>query len=131
MKIEEICIKTDKGRMTLEECKLIKGFGIEGDIKGGTHLKEVVLYINHENNPETEGLCHKRFKANIVISKEKDESFKVNDVIEFGEGKIQINKIGKRCYEECNLIKENKKCFLKDNVLFGSVIKSGNCKINK
>ncbi|MGL5414924.1 MAG: hypothetical protein ACRDAU_04595 [Clostridium sp.] len=131
MKIEEICIKTDEGRVQLEECMLIKGFGIEGDRKGGTPLKEVVLYINDKNNSEIKGLCHKKFKANIVIRKDNNESFKVDDVIRFGEARIQINKIGKRCYEECNLVKENKKCYLKDNVLFGSVIESGICKIDK
>ncbi|WP_297630389.1 hypothetical protein [uncultured Clostridium sp.] len=131
MKIEEIWIKTDEGRVRLEECMLIKGFGIEGDRKGGTPLKEVVLYINDKSNLEIEGLCHKKFKANIVIRKDNNESFKVNDVIRFGEGKIQINKIGKRCYEECKIVRENKKCYLKDSVLFGSVIESGKCKIDK
>ncbi|OPX47150.1 hypothetical protein [Clostridium thermobutyricum] len=124
--ISNIFIKDEFGRHELNACNFIEGYGILGDLKGGTPLKEIVLYISPNiPNSNNNGLCSKKFKPNIIINNISISEFKVNQTINIGTAILKINQIGKKCYKECSLIESNTLCPLKTNVIFASVIKSG------
>lgn len=127
MYVENICITKNKEFLCLKNCNTIEGFGLENDDKGGKALREVALYlIPRENTPFLkDGLCTNKFKANLYISGYKGEELKIGSKLKIGSTLLTINSIGKKCYADCNLVKENLSCPLKHNVLFCSVSKAG------
>ncbi len=127
MCIEKICITKNKELLSLKNCNTIKGFGLENDDKGGKVLREVVIYlIPRENTPFLKaGLCTNKFKANLYVSGYKSEELKIDSKLKIGSTILTINGIGKKCYADCNLVKESLPCPLKHNVLFCSVDKAG------
>lgn len=65
-----------------------------------------------------DGLCLKRFRADLTV--EGLLMRKKGDVIEIGGNRYELLKMGKRCFEECELLRrEGKKCPLADGVAFG------------
>lgn len=67
-----------------------------------------------------DGLCMKKFHADI-ISKDIDYSkLKPGDIITIDNKKIRLTKIGKPCFPECSF--SFKPCLLSKNVAFGEYI---------
>lgn len=65
-----------------------------------------------------DGLCFKKFHADIITKNIDYLQLKIGDVIEVDNQKIRLTKVGKPCFMECKL--ENKPCKLSKYVAFGS-----------
>jgi len=73
-----------------------------------------------EEGPE-DGLCLKRFRADITVS--NLHKCKVGDVVEISESLYEITETGKRCFDECGLLKRlGKSCPLAGGAAFGKRI---------
>ena len=66
---------------------------------------------------ENDGLCMKRFHADIITNNIDYSTLNIGDIITINDKKIRLTKIGKSCFKECKL--ENKPCLLSKNVAFG------------
>lgn len=76
------------------------------------------LDINKEN---PKGLCLERFHADIVV--EGLDGMNIGDVVEVGDKKYEIAKLGKKCFAECELLRElGTKCPLATGVGFGKSV---------
>ena len=81
--------------------------------------KEVQEWL--ESNKESNGLCLKRFHADLVV--ERLLSHEAGDVIEIDGKNYEIAKLGKKCFSECELLAElGEKCPLATGVGFGKSV---------
>ncbi len=81
--------------------------------------KEVSLWL--EANRETNGLCLQRFHADFEIS---FANIPADNIVGIDGKQYQILSIGKRCFPECELLKETgQPCPLKNGVAFGKSLK--------
>ena len=71
-----------------------------------------------------EGLCTKRFHADIITKDLDYERLKSGDVILLQGKKILIQKVGKECFAECPLPKDEKPCILSCSVAFGKYMEN-------
>ena len=78
---------------------------------------------------EENGLCTKRFYADIETESLDYASLSVGDILEFNDVRLQITEMGKRCFDECPLRNEGKVCALPAHVAFARVIQSGTLKV--
>ena len=69
-----------------------------------------------------DGFCTRKFKADILTQGIDYKSLKEGDVLEIGEKKIRITKVGKPCFTDCPVPKEKKPCVLNKNVAFGEYV---------
>lgn len=63
------------------------------------------------------GLCTKKFHADILTHGIDYKALKEGDVIEADGKAVKITRVGKPCFDECPL--EKKPCILNGNVAFG------------
>lgn len=66
---------------------------------------------------DKDGLCFKKFHADIITKDIDYSKLKVGDVITVNDKKIRLTRVGKPCFKECNLI--DKPCLLSKCVAFG------------
>ena len=67
---------------------------------------------------DKDGLCFKKFHADIITKDIDYLKLKVGDIVEIDNKKIRLTKVGKSCFPECKL--DNKPCKLSKYVAFGS-----------
>ena len=79
---------------------------------------------------EENGLCTKRFYADIETESLDYARLSVGDILEFNDVRLQITKKGKRCFDECPLQNEGKVCTLPEHVAFARVLKGGILKVH-
>ena len=74
--------------------------------------EKMINYMKTNN-----GLCMKKFHADIITNDIDYSSIKPGDIIKVNNKKIRLTKVGKSCFPECSL--NNKPCPLSKNVAFG------------
>ena len=67
-----------------------------------------------------DGLCFKKFHADIITNDIDYSKLKAGDVIDINGKKIRLVKVGKPCFPDCNF--EEKPCLLSKNVAFGEIV---------
>ena len=67
-----------------------------------------------------DGLCFKRFHADIITKDLDYSKLQVEDILTIDNKKIRLTRIGKPCFSECKL--DNKPCLLNKSVAFGEII---------
>ena len=77
--------------------------------------KSMIEYMKNKD-----GLCFKKFHADIITENIDYLNLHVGDIIEVNNTKIRLTKVGKPCFEECKL--DNKPCKLSKYVAFGEVV---------
>ncbi len=135
MKVKSLWLKREDRckRENIKEGYFEKDLGLLGDIKskGGDRQVSLLSYRNREfiNIKNLKGLCTNRFHENITVEGFDTEEFKIGDIFQIGESIQEITKIGKGCFDECNLFKIGNKCPLSNGVIFTRVIESGRVKV--
>ena len=71
------------------------------------------------------GLCVNRFSENISFDNLETMSLKVSQQLKIADAVLEITQIGKECFEDCLIRKENKRCPLYTQALFARVIVGG------
>ncbi|MGL5616416.1 MAG: hypothetical protein ACRDD2_09370 [Sarcina sp.] len=149
MILKEINITKNKEKISLSSCKVLKN-GLKDDAKGGKEYREISIFIDRnlpfKGTSFKEGLCTKRFKANLVFTENisltntLNENFnncsslnyntiKLNSIIKIGTAILKVNPIKKKCFPQCTLNKKD--CPLLSNVFFCSVLQEGEISINQ
>lgn len=91
----------------------------EGDREVSFIDADVMKWL--EDNRESGGLCLGRFHADMTI--EGLAGMTAGSIVEVDGKQYKIAKMGKRCFAECQLLKEvGRKCPLADGVGFGVTI---------
>ena len=92
----------------------------KGDREASFIDKEVKEWLD-ENKSNPKGLCLARFNADMTVDNLVGAS--VGDIIEVDGKKYEIAKLGKKCFPECELLKElGAKCPLATGVGFGKCL---------
>lgn len=91
------------------------------DKKGQVSLMSYDAYLQTKSNDD--GLCLKKFKADLIVDKIVLDALKINQEIKIGTAIFKIIKKGKECYQGCSLSKD--KCLLRTQVFFCDIIQSG------
>ena len=100
--------------------------------EGEVNLRQISLMAG-ELLPEIRlenGLCTKRFYADIETERLDYSNLSVGNVFSIGDVSLQITGKGKRCFEDCPLRKEGKQCQLVHSVAFARVVRGGRLKIH-
>lgn len=129
--VDEIFISTKKGasRERIEEGIFKTGFGLVGDVNSGKTDRHVVI-LGTENRERIDkkgkkGLCVNRFHETIRVKNVELYKLAVGTKIMIGETIHEISYIGKRCFDECELVRKGNKCLLSSQVVFTKVINGG------
>ncbi|WKY46845.1 hypothetical protein Q5O24_10805 [Eubacteriaceae bacterium ES3] len=108
--------------------RLIKDFGIQNDFHGKKGSRQLSLMTKSVagslGEVREQGLCTKRFIANILISDVDKRDLQVGAIICFEQAEIEITESGKQCFG-CALSETGQYCPLVDDVIFAEVKKEG------
>jgi len=133
--VDSIFISTKKGapREQIREGFFKEGFGLVGDVNSGKTDKHVVI-LGLESREQIEkhgkeGLCFKRFHETIRTKNIELYRLTVGTKIMIGESIHEISYIGKRCFDECELVRKNSKCLLSSQVVFTKVINGSTIRV--
>ena len=117
-KIEEISIKNNKTKKRDQMNSYVFP-------KGRVSLYSIEVR-NAVNNIEIQGICMKRFKADIVTSGLDYLEVEVDDMIKIGDLEIVVTQSGKPCHSShCIAYNEDHQCIMQSGVIFGEVLVPG------
>lgn len=134
----EVCFKLEANKVANIEKILFKEDGIWSecdslslDASKFEGSKRGVSFISLEGSKrladdEIKGFCHKRFKANFVVSGIDVRDLNVGQLLEIGEAIIKVTKVNKDCLTQCPIIKNsNISCHVNKEAFFGEIFKEG------
>ena len=130
-KIKLIRISTEKKKPKEIKDKVFlrEGHGIEGDIHSGKGERQISILTSDTkreiHKSKGDGFCTIKFDENIECRDIELFNYNVGDRFKVGESTIELTEIGKKCYGECPLIKDNNKCKLSKECIFAKVVCSG------
>jgi len=111
----------------------VENLGLIGDKHSSSGDRQVTIFSAEGRSRiktiERDGLCVKKFYENITIKDLDVSKLTVGQELIIGEAIFQITGIGKRCFPECNIVKVQQVCSLKNGVLFAKVITSGTVRV--
>ena len=114
------------------DCMVDLGIVGDANAKGGdrqvTIIDEAVnIWIGEQAE---NGLCYRRFKANITIKEMGADLLQQGDFLNIGDARLEISSVSKKCYgEQCKLYSEKTVCPIPSRCYFARVVKSGKVKI--
>jgi cyclic pyranopterin monophosphate synthase len=115
-----------------DEALLIAGFGMKGDAGAGKATRHLSLLPSEaESAREAEGLCSSRFYANIEIAGSLGAELKRGQKMKIGEALIEIEEIGKPCYQDCPVFQRSGPCVLGRESLFAKVLVGGRLRVGQ
>jgi len=124
-----INIKKDEKRVSVKKAY----FSLEDNEKN----RGVTILLSDTKEKNTlfmesyNGICIAKFCENITISGSKIDDFNIGDEIVLGELVLKIEKVGKSCYNDCELFNKKGKCFLAKEVIFAKVVKAGFAEVSE
>jgi len=74
---------------------------------------------------EAGGLCSARFDANLHTEGLDYHALQVGERLVAGEALLEITQTDKRCFAECILHREGRRCQLPGNIAFARVLRGG------
>ena len=111
---------TGKAREPLQEALFLEGLGMDKNHRRGGERQLSILVQNTESSgEEQEGLCTRRFKANILI--EGPYTLAEDNLLHIGEAVLRVSSL-KQCHSECKLTPP---CYLTKYAGFVVVEKGG------
>ncbi|SDY88709.1 MOSC domain [Proteiniborus ethanoligenes] len=129
--VVDIWISKEKGtpRVGVREALLKENHGIVGDVNSGDNDRQVTLLTKECREKvkklNLKGLCTDRFHENITVENIDLCNLYTGQRICLGETVHEITQIGKKCFSECNIVKNGETCPLSREVVFTKVIKGG------
>ena len=135
-KIKKIKIFHKKGEpgKIVPEAECLVDSGLVGDrfAKGGekqlTAIDEICeswLLLQ-----ETEGLCFKRYKANITAANIDISAFKAGQKLKIGTAVLEFSPQSKECFAECIRVEQKMDCLLRTHAKYLKVAQSGTISVD-
>ncbi|NLK44534.1 MAG: hypothetical protein GX300_09090 [Tissierellia bacterium] len=129
MYVKSLNIKEEKkGKVKkIPKGYFLKDKGLVGDInsKGGEKQVSIIRSEAMEGINNIQGLCSKRFYANIEIHGLDMDKLHMGQRLKIGNTLQEITILGKECFQECDLYLSGEICPLSSNVFFTKVIEEG------
>ncbi len=122
-------VKKEK-RIEIEEGRLIEDFGLEGDSysESGSNRQLTLFFdkcFEEIFSEPVQGLCFSRFKETIRITGLNPEVLQTGTKIQIENALLSVSSPRKKCYPECLIIKDGRKCSLSRNVRFCRILQTG------
>lgn len=134
-KVIAISISKKKGiaKTNVQSARLIKNYGIEGDVHAGNWHRQVsFLAIESITKMREAGLPNLRpgaFAENITTEFLELPEIAIGTRIKIGEeAELEITQIGKECHSKCAIFVKVGDCVMPREGIFAKVIKSGEIK---
>ena len=130
-KIKNIKIFAEKGKPgeIVQSVQCTADCGLEGDrfAKGGEKQLTMIDDICESwlCRQDVQGLCFKRYKANITVGNFDLSTLKIGEKLLCGDVVLEISKENKECFEECTRVQNKMDCMLKKHAKYLKVAKSG------
>lgn len=130
-KIKKIKIFHKKGEPAeiVSQAECLVDSGLVGDrfAKGGEKQLTAIDEIceNWLSQQETEGLCFKRFKANITVENMDLSAFKPGQKLILRDAELEFSQENKECFAECVRVHNKMDCKLRNHAKYLKVSKSG------
>ena len=130
-KIKNIKIFAEKGKPgeIAQSVQCIADYGLEGDrfAKGGEKQLTMIDDICESwlCRQDVQGLCFKRYKANITVENFDLSTLKTGEKLLCGDAVLEISQESKDCFEECTRVQNKMDCMLKKHAKYLKVAKSG------
>lgn len=122
-----------KAKISLESVLLIKNEGIKGDMHKGDTDRQVSFFtyegMEKLKDSEMKGLCTGKFWGNITTRGIDFSKLLPGDKLKIGHSLIEVTEIGKECYKECELLKNDLKCNIPMETAFGRILEGGQVNI--
>ena len=123
--IRALAVFTQKG----QPGRFLEGKGIEGDrfADGGPRQvslmdAEVRAWMDVQ---EEKGLCFARYKENLLVEGLARMELGEGRELSAGTARLQVTDSGKRCFPECPLLRQGKKCRLSGGICYACVTGTG------
>ncbi len=118
-------------RTEIDKGLFLVDFGLEGDAYSEVGIeKQVTVFFDESRSSLAEepfpGLCFSKFLETVRIRGIGADSFSPGTKFKLGAAVFEVGKAGKKCYPECKIIQDNRKCALSRDVRFCRVLKTGN-----
>ncbi len=128
MRAERLTIAPDNGaRKTVESLALDPRSGVAGDYRSARDGSVSLLSGEAaEEIASLGGLCTGRFMANIITRGLDYAVLETGVRLTIGACELEIDRVGKPCYEICTLVKNGERCPLPVNCAFARIIRGGN-----
>ena len=135
-KIKNLKIFTEKGKPgeLVQSVQCTADCGLEGDrfAKGGEKQLTMIDDICESwlCNQDVQGLCFKRYKANITVENMDLSLLKNGQKLICGSSVLEISGENKECFAECVRVQNKMECFLRHHAKYLKVAQSGRINVN-
>lgn len=128
----EIFLQKNQGENFVKNALCVVDCGLQGDryAKGGEKQLTIIDQdtVQWLKNQSEDGLCFKKFKANITVENLDVSLLKSDDVLTSGDAEFTVSTAAKECYKECSLIQKSIYCPLRKHAKYLRVSQGGTIK---
>lgn len=115
---------------SVSELSLAAGRGIAGDAYAGNLTRQVsLLPVLPPSALRPEGFCVPKFRANIEISGLTPSGLEPGSLLRVGNAVLEVESVGKECYGECAVFRDEGPCVLARECVFARVVEGGTVRI--
>ena len=113
-------------RETVSSLQLDERHGVVGDHKSEKDGSVSLLSREAEEQIRSlGGLCTAKFAANIVTDGLDFSQLTVGAKLHVGSCELTLTRVGKPCYEDCDIVKRGETCPIPQNCAFARVTRGG------
>lgn len=130
-RVSAIYIKRDKdsARQEINEGEFRENHGLVGDFNSADGPRQVCLLRKEDRDLVTgdkrNGLCFDRFLETLQIEGIPLEDLNKDSWFRIGDAILKITLTGKKCWPDCEIIKNKSTCGLTKTARFMAVLESG------
>ena len=130
-RIEKLQLLTGKGQppLPVNSVEAIAGLGLKGDRFCDGSPRQISLLDasvrSWMDRQETEGLCFRRYKGNLLLSDCNIGSLKPGELCQAGKAVLRITETDKECFPECPRRQKGLKCQLPGGCGYAEVAEGG------
>ena len=128
--IKAVCISEKRGtvKKNINEVKVIKDFGLEGDAHAGKWHRQVSFLsadIVDEFNEKGASVIEGDFGENVLVYGIDFKKLPVGTKLICNDVKFEVTQIGKECHSHCEIYKRVGDCIMPREGIFARVLKGG------
>ena len=134
--IKAVCISEKRGtvKKNINEVKVIKDFGLEGDAHAGKWHRQVSFLsadIVDEFNEKGASVIEGDFGENVLVYGIDFKKLPVGTKLICNDVKFEVTQIGKECHSHCEIYKRVGDCIMPREGVFAEVVEGGHIKVGQ
>ena len=129
--VAQILISKVKGQPSesVNRVKALVEQGLEGDRFCDGSDRQISILAEDVNRwmseQEVQGLCFRRYKANILVDDAEVSQWKSGDHLKVGEAILAVTVMEKECFPECRRHSRGLECRLQGGCCYARVLETG------